>query len=145
MNHVGFGSIESLLNSHHPDLPVYLLLITEDVGHQAGRRNFYVHISDLDFDMRVGRYCRIRVGASDTIYGEPVQRSEYDRSYGRALSAQSVIEAHIRTVHKFSIQTAAVTLPKNVSAILGGTDCMRYDKDNDKFVMAEVTPAGGAI
>lgn len=145
MNHVGFGSLESLLNSHHPDLPVYLLLITENVGRQAGRRNFHVHVSALDFDMRVGRYCRIRVGISDTIGGEPVQPREYGRIYERALSAQNVIETHIRTVHKFSIQTAAVTLPKDSSLVLDGTDCMRYDKDKDMFVMAEIMSAGGAI
>lgn len=144
MNHIGFGLLESLLNSHHPDLPVYLLLITENVGHQAGRRNFYVHVSDLDFDMRVGRYCRIHVGASDTIYDEPVQRSECDRIYQQALNAQHVVEVHIRAVHKFTIQSAAVTLPKDVSLVIGGTDCMCYDKGRDLFVMADLPATGAA-
>lgn len=141
--HVGYGSLESLLDSHNPENPVYLLLITEDTGQLVGRRNYYVHVSDLEFDMRVARYCRIRVGSSELLQGEPVQPQENDRCLKRAHSAQQVVEEHIRSVRKFSIHSAMVDHPRDCDFIVGGADCMRYDKDADKYVSAGRRPAKG--
>ncbi|MEW6212286.1 MAG: hypothetical protein AB1631_28415 [Acidobacteriota bacterium] len=136
---IGFSELEKLIESHMKEEPVYSALIT-----QPGKRDQHgiaidrILIVIEDIHQSRVRYCRLKVGAYQTLNGKPLcGGGHYERALEAAESAYKIILDWLREQCSNVVEGATIAAPDNLVLLEGWAGFLDYDRERETFVKKE--------
>ena len=130
--------IETALRPLNEIRRFYALLIVEPS--QANKYGMAIETTRAvieHFDGSVVRYWQFKLGAVQTINGQPMSKEHADKSHDRAEAAFALIINHLK-LRECGIDRALIARPKDFTYLDGNTPgLLRYEREQDRFVIVE--------
>ena len=129
--YIGYGDLETMLASQAGyNRPVYLMLSEipgkPDPRYGVGLNEFTLMIQDLA--PQGVRYCRIHLGNTQTIGGQPADETEHRAVWERAREAYQIVRDYL-VEERFAVEEATIAMPENYRYLNCHAAFLWYDRE----------------
>lgn len=131
---VGFATLEALIECLEVSKPVNVAGLVETKGEGPIQRTASLVLVSQGLENEC-LYCRVLLSRYQTMHGEAFP-GEAERQHKIATSGIAAVKDFLER-NGFNLREAVIAIPQNLTALDGSADFLRFDKEQDIFVIRE--------